>query len=75
LTDQPPANKEAFLIEAGASGVGGFGYFPEWDELDGTVISPAMQKIWAGEADPEKALPELCKQVDQFLKDKGYPKK
>ena len=23
----------------------------------------------------EKGLPELCKQVDQFLKDKGYPKK
>jgi multiple sugar transport system substrate-binding protein len=75
MTDQPPANKKAIVAEAAASGVGGFGYFPEWDELDGTVISPAMQKIWAGEADPEKALPELCKQVDQFLKDKGFPKK
>jgi ABC-type glycerol-3-phosphate transport system substrate-binding protein len=75
MTDQPPANKKAIVTEAAASGVGGFGYFPEWDELDGTVISPAMQKIWAGEADPEKALPELCKQVDQFLKDKGFPKK
>ena len=75
MTDQPPANKKAIVAEAAASGVGGFGYFPEWDELDGTVISPAMQKIWAGEADPEQALPELCKQVDQFLKDKGFPKK
>jgi len=75
MTDQPPANKKAIVTEAAASGVGGFGYFPEWDELDGTVISPAMQKIWAGEADPEQALPELCKQVDQFLKDKGFPKK
>jgi multiple sugar transport system substrate-binding protein len=75
MTDQPPANKKAIVAEAAASGVGGFGYFPEWDELDGTVISPVMQKIWAGEADPEKALPELCKQVDQFLKDKGFPKK
>ena len=75
MTDQPPANKKAIVAEAAASGVGGFGYFPEWDELDGAVISPAMQKIWAGEADPEKALPELCKQVDQFLKDKGFPKK
>ena len=75
MTDQPPANKKAIVAEAAASGVGGFGYFPEWDELDSAVISPAMQKIWAGEADPEKALPELCKQVDQFLKDKGFPKK
>jgi multiple sugar transport system substrate-binding protein len=75
MTDQPPANKKAIVAEAAASGVGGFGYFPEWDELDSSVISPAMQKIWAGEADPEKALPELCKQVDQFLKDKGFPKK
>ena len=75
MTDQPPANKKAIVAEAAASGVGGFGYFPEWDELDGTVISPAMQKIWAGEADPEESLPELCKQVDQFLKDKGFPKK
>jgi ABC-type glycerol-3-phosphate transport system substrate-binding protein len=75
LTDQPPANKKAIIAEAAASGVGGFGYFPEWDELDGTIIGPTMQKIWAGEAKPEEALPELCKQVDQFLKDKGYPKK
>ena len=47
----------------------------EWGELDSAVISPALQQIWAGEAEPENALPELCKQVDQFLKDKGYPKK
>ena len=75
MTDQPPANKKAIVAEAAASGVGGFGYFPEWGELDSAVISPALQQIWAGEADPAKALPELCKQVDQFLKDKGYPKK
>jgi multiple sugar transport system substrate-binding protein len=75
MTDQPPANKKAIVAQAVASGVGGFGYFPEWGELDSSVISPALQQIWAGEADPAKALPELCKQVDQFLKDKGYPKK
>ena len=34
-----------------------------------------LDKIWAGEVTAEEALPELCKQVDQFLKDKGYPKK
>jgi multiple sugar transport system substrate-binding protein len=74
MTDQPPANKKAIVAEAAASGVGGFGYFPEWDEMEGTIITPALQKIWAGEATPEQALPDMCKQVDQFLKDKGYPK-
>ena len=75
MTDQPPANKKAIVAEAAASGVGDFGYFPEWNEMDGTIITPALQKIWAGEATPEQALPDMCKQVDQFLKDKGYPKK
>ena len=75
MTDQPPANKKAIITEAKASGVGGFGYFPEWDELQGAIINPGLDKIWAGEVTAEKALPELCKQVDQFLKDKGYPKK
>jgi len=75
MTNQPPANKQGIITEAKASGVGGFGYFPEWDELDSSVISPALQRIWAGEAKAEQALPDMCKQVDQFLKDKGYPKK
>ncbi len=74
MTDQPPANKKGIIDEAAASGVGGFGYFPDWDELDSSVISPALQKIWAGESDPTQALPELCKLADQFLKDKGFPK-
>lgn len=74
MTDQPPANKQGIIDEAAASGVGGFGYFPEWDELDSSVIGPALQAIWAGEATPADALPALCEQVDQFLKDKGYPK-
>ena len=75
MTDQPPANKQGIVDEAQASGVGGFGYFPEWGELDSSVITAALETIWAGEATPEQALPELCKQVDQFLKDKGFPKK
>jgi multiple sugar transport system substrate-binding protein len=75
MTNQPPANKQGIIDEAKASGVGGFGYFPEWGELENSVIIPALQHIWAGEAKPEQALPDMCKQVDQFLKDKGYPKK
>jgi len=75
MTDQPPANKKAIVTEAAASGVGGFGYFPEWDELDSSIIGPALQRIWTGEVTAEQGLPALCKQVDQFLKDKGFPKK
>lgn len=52
MTDNPPANKEAIFTEGRASGVGGFGYFPEWDELNGSIISPATSQIWAGEAQP-----------------------
>ncbi len=69
-----PANKAAVLTEAGAAGVGGFGYFPDWDELNGSAMSPFLSQIWAGEATPADALAEACAQVDQFLKDKGYPK-
>jgi len=75
MTNQPPANKQAIITEAKASGVGGFAYFPEWDELQGSIINPGLDRIWTGEVRAEKGLPELCKQVDQFLKDKGYPKK
>jgi len=75
MTDQPPANKQAIITEAKASGVGSFGYFPEWDELQGSVINPALDQIWAGEVTPEQGLTTLCQGVDQFLKDKGFPKK
>ncbi|MCX6046847.1 MAG: sugar ABC transporter substrate-binding protein [Chloroflexi bacterium] len=72
--DQPPTNRQAVVTEASASGVGGFGYFPDWDELNSSIMSPATSKLWSGEGKPEDILPEMCKQVDQFLKDKGYPK-
>ena len=74
MTDNPPANKEGFIIEAGASGVGGFGYFPEWGELSGSVIEPGLEKVWAGEVSADEGAAEICKQVDAFLSDNGYPK-
>jgi multiple sugar transport system substrate-binding protein len=69
-----PQNRNAFIIEGDSAKVGRFGYFPEWGELDGSVISPGLERIWAGEATPEQALPEICTQVDAFLKERGYPK-
>ncbi len=74
MTDDPPANKQAIIDEAAASGVGGFGYFPEWDELAGSIINPGLDRIWTGEVSAEESLAGLCEQVDQFLKDKGFPK-
>jgi multiple sugar transport system substrate-binding protein len=74
MTEQPPANKQGIIDEAAASGVGGFGYFPEWGELDGSILGPGLDLIWSGEADPATALPALCEQVDAFLASYGYPK-
>lgn len=70
----PPANRQAFLTEGENAKVGRFGYFPEWGELDGSIISPALEQIWAGDASAEEVLPGLCEQVNAFLADNGYPK-
>jgi multiple sugar transport system substrate-binding protein len=71
---QPPANRQAFITEGENSKVGRFGYFPEWNELSGSIIDAGLQRVWAGEATPDEAVPQICQQVDAFLKDKGYPK-
>jgi multiple sugar transport system substrate-binding protein len=71
---QPPANRQAFLTEAENAKVGNFGYFPEWDELDSSILTPNLQRIWSGEGTPEQVLPEICQLVDAFLAENGYPK-
>jgi multiple sugar transport system substrate-binding protein len=70
-----PANRKAFIAGAEAAKPGGFGYFPDWDELSGSIIEPGLEKLWAGEGTPQQVVPDLCKQVNKFLADKGYPKK
>jgi multiple sugar transport system substrate-binding protein len=70
----PPENREAFIIEGENAKVGRFGFFPDWNELSGSVLDPALQRIWSGEATPEEVLPQLCQDVDAFLAQKGYPK-
>ena len=72
---EKPANRKAFVTAAEAAKPGAFGYFPEWDELDGSIIAPQLDRLWAGEATPAQVVPDLCKAVNQFLADKGYPKK
>jgi ABC-type glycerol-3-phosphate transport system substrate-binding protein len=70
-----PANRKAFLIEAGGARPGRFGYFPGWDELEGSILNAQMDRIWAGEAKPEDVVPALCQQVNKWLADNGFPKK
>ncbi|MDH7484661.1 MAG: sugar ABC transporter substrate-binding protein [Anaerolineae bacterium] len=72
--DQPPANRQAFLTEGENAKVGRFGYFPEWDELEGSIILPGLQRVWAGEATVEEAVAQICQEVDAFLAANGYPK-
>lgn len=69
-----PANRAAFITEGENAKVGRIGYFAEWNELNGTIIGPALQSIWAGEGNATDVLPQLCSDVDTFLADKGYPK-
>jgi multiple sugar transport system substrate-binding protein len=71
---EKPANRQAFVIGAEAAKPGGFAYFPEWDELSGSIISPQLDRLWAGEATPEEVVPGLCEAVNAFLADNGYPK-
>ncbi len=69
---EPPANRQAFVTEAENAKVGRIALIPEWNELNGSIINPAMQQIWVGEAAPADALPALCEQVNAFLADNGY---
>lgn len=69
-----PANRMAFIIEGENAKVGRTGFFREWNELNGSIISPSMQRIWSGEANAEEVLPQLCEEVDAFLAKNGYPK-
>ncbi|MBV7338937.1 sugar ABC transporter substrate-binding protein [Chloroflexi bacterium TSY] len=69
-----PANRQAFITEGENAKPGRTGYFAEWRELSGSILSPALDSIWAGEAAPADVLSGLCEQVDAFLADNGFPK-
>jgi multiple sugar transport system substrate-binding protein len=67
-----PDNRMAFITEGESATVGRTGFFAEWGELNGSIISPAMQLIWSGEATPADVLSGLCEDVDAFLSAAGY---
>lgn len=72
--DQPPANRQAFITEGESAKAGIIVLIPEWNELSGSIITPALQQIWVGDAEAADALPALCEQMNNFLADNGYPK-
>lgn len=67
-----PANKQAFLIDAESVNPNGYGWFADYNEMNSTLISPALATIWSGEAKPADVLPGLCDDVNKFLADHGY---
>ena len=71
-SEDPPVNREAFIIEGDNAKVGRFGFFPEWNELNGSIIGPNLERIWSGQEAAADVLPELCDAVDDFLADNGY---
>ncbi|MDQ7024186.1 MAG: sugar ABC transporter substrate-binding protein [Anaerolineae bacterium] len=62
-----PENRMAFIIEGDNAKVGRAGLFPQWNEINGTLIGPQLQLIWAGEAGVQETLDSICADVDEFL--------
>ncbi len=69
-----PANKQAWLVGAETSPPNGNGWFPEWNELNSTIINPVLASIWAGEVQAADVLPGVCDSVNTYLTDHGYMK-
>lgn len=70
---QPPANRQAFIMEGENAKIGRTGYFAEWRELSGSIINPGRDQIFAGEMSVGDGLAAICEQVDVYLADNGYP--
>lgn len=70
--DNLPAGRAAFLTQAEGATAQTNGFFADWNEINNTLISPALSSIWAGEAAPAEILPGTCEAVDAFLVEAGY---
>jgi multiple sugar transport system substrate-binding protein len=70
-----PVNVNSITTEAEGASFVGLPLFPDWDTFNTTIVTPGLQKIWIGEVTPDKGLADLCKQLNDALKQAGYPKK
>jgi multiple sugar transport system substrate-binding protein len=66
-----PAGRGAFLTQAEGATAATNGYFGNWNDINGTIIGPAMTSIWAGEAAPADVLPKACEDVNAYLAANG----
>jgi ABC-type glycerol-3-phosphate transport system substrate-binding protein len=66
-----PAGRQAWLTQAEGASAGTYGYFGNWNDINGTIIGPAMTTIWAGEAAPGDVLSGVCADVDAYLAANG----
>ena len=75
MTDQPPANKQGIITEAGRFGRGWLRLLPRVGRTE-RHHHRARPATRSGRARSTAAtgLADICKQVDAFLADKGYPK-
>jgi multiple sugar transport system substrate-binding protein len=71
---QTPSNRAAFAIEGAGLTMLQPMTLPEWDDLSGTLIGPSLDKIWTLESTPDKVVPDLVTKINEYLKQKGYPK-
>ena len=62
-----PEGREAWLIQAEGATAQTQGFFDEWNDINGTIISPALTSIWAGEAAPADVMPDVCDQAEEML--------
>ena len=70
--DRGPANKQAWLTDAADANILNNGWFGDWNELNSTIINPALASIWSGEAQAADVLPGMCDTANTYLKDHGY---
>jgi multiple sugar transport system substrate-binding protein len=69
--DNLPAGRAAFLIQAEGSTTATGAYFGNWGDINGTLVSPVLTQIWAGEVDAADVLPGVCETVDAYLAENG----
>jgi ABC-type glycerol-3-phosphate transport system substrate-binding protein len=72
--NQKPSNRAAFAVEGAHLTLLQPLTLPFWDELNGTIIAPSLDKIWTLESTPEQVVPDLVNKINDYLKQKGYPK-
>jgi len=72
---QKPANRSVFATEGAGLAILTPGLLlPIWDDIGNNIVAPGLDKIWALETTPEKAVAEIVPAVNDALKAAGFPK-